>query len=100
MLICGVILRFKHLQHLPNFGKFREQKQKLIQEKLTKIDLLDTSSVEFATRPGNEAKKIYTVQDVIGLALNEIGSYNELDNKQQKVALIDDVRYLLLIVKN
>ncbi|KAE9548824.1 hypothetical protein FO519_007960 [Halicephalobus sp. NKZ332] len=76
--------------HLPNFGKFRDQKQKLVREKLATIDLLDKSSVEFATRPANEAKKVFTVKDVIGEALNEVGSYNELDNKQQKVALIDD----------
>ncbi len=32
-----------------------------------------------------------SLQDVIGRALEMIGAYNDLDNKQQVVALIDDV---------
>ena len=31
------------------------------------------------------------IQDVIGRALDSIGAYNDLDNKQQMVALIDEV---------
>uniref|UniRef100_A0A7E4UTH7 Dihydropyrimidine dehydrogenase [NADP(+)] n=1 Tax=Panagrellus redivivus TaxID=6233 RepID=A0A7E4UTH7_PANRE len=75
---------------LPNFGKFREQKEKIIQQKLAKKDLLDVSSVDFAKRPANTPKAKYTLTDVIGKALPQIGSYGELDNKQQKVAIIDD----------
>lgn len=32
-----------------------------------------------------------SVQELIGLALPMVGTYGELDNKQQKVALIDEV---------
>jgi dihydropyrimidine dehydrogenase (NADP+) len=76
--------------HLPNFGKFRDEKQKIIRESLSKTDLLETTTIDFAKRPANEAKKVYTVKEMIGNSLNTIGSYNELDNKQQKVAVIDD----------
>ena len=35
-------------------------------------------------------------QDLIGGALSRIGAYNDLDNKQQKIALIDEVNHLEL----
>lgn len=76
---------------MPNFGKFRDEKQKIIRDTLSKVDLLETTTIEFAKRPANEATKHFTIQDVIGNGLDKIGAYNELDNKQQKVALIDDV---------
>lgn len=33
-----------------------------------------------------------SVQDIIGISLKHIGSYKQMDNKKQVVALIDDVR--------
>lgn len=33
------------------------------------------------------------IEDVVGSALSKIGTYNDLDNKKQVVALIDDVRF-------
>ena len=45
-----------------------------------------------AMRPALEPiAPIPAVKDIIGKALIHIGSYNELDNKKQVVALIDDV---------
>jgi dihydropyrimidine dehydrogenase (NADP+) len=46
--------------------------------------------VDFAKRPSEAPTKVPTVNEVIGCALEKIGSYNELDNKQQVVALVDD----------
>ena len=41
-------------------------------------------------RPALEPKKpIPTIGDMVGAAVAKIGTYNQLDNKQQKVALID-----------
>lgn len=37
-----------------------------------------------------------SVQDIIGISLKHIGSYKQMDNKKQVVALIDDVRGILL----
>jgi hypothetical protein len=33
------------------------------------------------------------VKDLIGRALNKIGAYNNLNNKEQVVALIDEVNF-------
>jgi dihydropyrimidine dehydrogenase (NADP+) len=76
--------------HIPNFGKFREQKKEIEKKILKSADLLDVSSTEFATRPDNQPEFIPTIKDIIGAALNQVGSYGELDNTKQKVALIDD----------
>jgi len=75
---------------LPMFGRFREQRLTREQNTLVKTNLLEKSSNDFATRPDNVPDKVPKVADVIGKALEEIGSYGELDNKQQRVALIDD----------
>ncbi|KAH8366976.1 hypothetical protein KR200_012090 [Drosophila serrata] len=39
---------------------------------------------------GTTPKAVPRIKDLIGAALERIGPYNKLDNKQQKVALIDD----------
>uniref|UniRef100_A0A1I7YP08 dihydropyrimidine dehydrogenase (NADP(+)) n=1 Tax=Steinernema glaseri TaxID=37863 RepID=A0A1I7YP08_9BILA len=76
--------------HIPNFGKFRAKKSELERKMLQQKDLLSTVDVEFTSRPDNQAEFVPTIKDIIGTALSQIGSYNQLDNKQQKVALIDD----------
>lgn len=76
--------------HLPNFGNFRSEKEKLEREKLMNFDLLEINDTHFASRPDNQPDKIYSIKDVIGKALPRIGPYVTLDNKLQKVALIDD----------
>jgi dihydropyrimidine dehydrogenase (NADP+) len=75
---------------LPHFGKFREKRSEMERELTTHADILDVSSVEFARRPDFKPEKVPTVKEVIGSALDKIGSYNDLDNRQQQVALIDD----------
>lgn len=48
------------------------------------------------TRPAPKPiAPIPTVKDVIGKALRHIGSFRELDNKKQVIALIDDVREMI-----
>lgn len=54
-----------------------------------KIDTNDDTDVG-ATQNGHSTP-VPKVKDVIGRALPHIGAYKGLDNKQQKVALIDDV---------
>jgi len=75
---------------LPNFGKFRTQRRSMEQELIRKADLLDTSSLMFAKRPSDKPAKVPTINEIIGGALDKIGSYNELTNKEQVVALVDD----------
>lgn len=47
---------------------------------------------------GFHPKPAPKVSDIIGKALPYIGTYKSLDNKQQKVALIDDVCCLFLLL--
>ncbi|CAJ0605751.1 unnamed protein product [Cylicocyclus nassatus] len=65
---------------IPNFGNYRKQREKLEQHILTRgpVSMLG----KMTTRPD--------LADVIGEALPRIGPYVTLDNKQQKVAIIDD----------
>ncbi|TKR83247.1 hypothetical protein L596_016870 [Steinernema carpocapsae] len=75
---------------LPNFGRFRAEKSAAERKHLQQKDLLSTVDVEFTSRPDNKPEFVPTIKEVIGSALGAIGSYNELDNQHQKVALIDD----------
>lgn len=38
-----------------------------------------------------ETSKIPLIKQIIGLAIDKIGAYNDLDNKEHVVALIDEV---------
>ncbi|CAJ0935553.1 unnamed protein product, partial [Mesorhabditis belari] len=76
--------------HLPNFGRYREEREKQEQEALSRTNLLETNGLHYASRPDNQPDKVYSVQEVIGVALPRIGPYVTLDNKEQKIAIIDD----------
>ena len=52
--------------------------------------------LEYAKRPGNSASNVPTINEVVGGALQRINNYVNLDNKKQKVAIVDDVRFTLL----
>ncbi|KAG7177054.1 Dihydropyrimidine dehydrogenase [NADP(+)]-like, partial [Homarus americanus] len=73
---------------LANFGSYRYEKEKIVAEYKSQADILEP-------RPehrGIETPKygIPSVQDMVGRALSMVGTYGELDNKQQMVALIDE----------
>ncbi|CAG0923845.1 unnamed protein product, partial [Notodromas monacha] len=76
---------------LPNFGPFKhEREDAVVKIKLTD-DLLGGDKRDASVRPGNlPLVPVPTVQDVIGRSLGNIGSYSDLDNKQQVVAVIND----------
>ncbi|KAK7100969.1 dihydropyrimidine dehydrogenase [NADP(+)]-like [Littorina saxatilis] len=76
-------------QHLPSFGPYVKKREEIIASTKVKADLLagpfDTS------RPPRPSKKVVPkIKDVIGKSLPKITSYEELDNKQQVVALINE----------
>ncbi|XP_032675944.1 dihydropyrimidine dehydrogenase [NADP(+)] [Odontomachus brunneus] len=92
---------FKHqkgkpvsLQHalgknVPYFGEYQKLREKKIAELKASSNPLD--GVVEVTRPAPApTASIPSVKEVIGKALTNIGSYKELDNKKQVVALIDD----------
>ncbi|CAD1479183.1 unnamed protein product, partial [Heterotrigona itama] len=84
-----VVLHHALGKNIPYFGeyqKLREQKIAEIKANSNPFDKIDT------TRPTlKPIAPIPTVKDVIGKALDHIGTYKDLNNKEQVVALIDDV---------
>ncbi|MFH4983836.1 hypothetical protein AB6A40_010545 [Gnathostoma spinigerum] len=76
--------------HLPFFGEYRKVRQKLDKGVIKNHDLLGKDQLSITTRPCYHADTIPTIQEIVGSALIRIGSFNELDNEQQKVAVIND----------
>ncbi|KFM57333.1 Dihydropyrimidine dehydrogenase [NADP(+)], partial [Stegodyphus mimosarum] len=76
---------------LPNFGAFLAQKQAIISEIKANQDLLSEINEPKPNRPPREPQNsIPKVKDVIGRALNKIGTFSDLDITQQMVAVIDE----------
>ncbi|XP_063284409.1 dihydropyrimidine dehydrogenase [NADP(+)] isoform X1 [Pelobates fuscus] len=77
-------------QKLPNFGPFLEKRKRILAENkiaaLTKIADLETSE----RKPFVPKKPIPAVKDVIGRALQYIGSYGQLSIQEHVLALIDE----------
>ncbi|XP_050717874.1 dihydropyrimidine dehydrogenase [NADP(+)]-like [Eriocheir sinensis] len=73
---------------LPNFGPYKEEREKRIAS-LKASRGLSQKDVEprFIDHPED---KIPSIRDVVGQALPMVGAYGDLDNRQQKVALIDE----------
>ena len=73
-------------QDLPHFGEFEKKRLALIAEHKRQSELLTDEAVARidSMRPAPlPTLPIPTVQQVIGQALNKIGNYTDLDNKQQ-----------------
>lgn len=67
-------------------------REKVAAEIREKSSLLDQKLAP--TRPAPKpVGPVPSIKDVIGKSLNHIGTYVQLDNKKQVVALIDDVRF-------
>ena len=81
------------LQVLPNFGPYLNEKEKQISEhKISTGPFTDADIGGIRnTRTPDEVPKI---DQLVGSALSMIGTYNQLNNREQKVALIDEVRLL------
>uniref|UniRef100_A0A915LVD1 Dihydropyrimidine dehydrogenase [NADP(+)] n=1 Tax=Meloidogyne javanica TaxID=6303 RepID=A0A915LVD1_MELJA len=78
--------------HLPALGIFREKRYKLEKDLLVRQngDFIENNEVYVTRRPDNQPKKVPKIKDLIGTALDKVGAYNDLDNSQQVVAVIDD----------
>eukprot|EP00911_Craspedida_sp_UC1_P000022 UC1_evm1s17 len=80
---------------LPNFGDFLKERRALEAKEHKSADLLAEDKVQAALAVSARPAPANTtappsVGDVIGQALPTIGTYGDLDNKQQVVALIDE----------
>ncbi|CAM5161824.1 unnamed protein product [Natator depressus] len=74
---------------LPSFGPYLEQRKKIIAENKIKLKQKTTTVVLPEKKHFIPKKPIPAVKDVIGKALQYIGTYGELNNTEQVVALID-----------
>lgn len=78
---------------MPSFGEFLK-KQHEIKQKYYKSERNDEPGEDpFVKRVLNiaETSKIPKIKEIVGIALDKIGTYNDLNNKEQVVALIDEV---------
>uniref|UniRef100_A0A8W8J4G9 Dihydropyrimidine dehydrogenase [NADP(+)] n=2 Tax=Magallana gigas TaxID=29159 RepID=A0A8W8J4G9_MAGGI len=87
------VLKVKDIigENLPSFGPYLAKRQELKDRLYKEKDLLSEENMPEPQRPANAPKKpIPRVKDVIGLALSRIGTYGDLNNQEQVVALIDE----------
>ncbi|XP_052776555.1 dihydropyrimidine dehydrogenase [NADP(+)]-like isoform X2 [Mya arenaria] len=76
---------------LPSFGPYQEKRTAIVDAHYRKADLLAEENKPAAIRPPLQpGKQVPSVKDVIGRALDMIGSYGDLNNREQVVALIDE----------
>jgi len=73
---------------LPSFGPYAKERAEVIAEQKMTADLLDRPLE--VNRPASKLKSLPPkVAEVIGKALDKIGQYSDLDNREHVVALID-----------
>lgn len=82
-------------QNVPYFGEYQILREQKIAEIKANSNPLD-KPIEITRPITKPIAPIPTIKDVIGKALNYIGTYKDLNNKEQVVALIDDVRFLII----
>ncbi|KAM9008251.1 dihydropyrimidine dehydrogenase [NADP(+)] isoform 2-T2 [Ara ararauna] len=75
---------------LPSFGPYLEQRKKIIAENKLKLKEQSVAAVLPQKKHFIPKKPIPAIKDVIGKALQYIGTYGELCNTEQVVALIDE----------
>jgi hypothetical protein len=78
-------------QKWPYFGSYQSIREKKISELKKQMDLLAEELKPPPRSYCKPAKPVPAIKDVIGQSLPMIGPYKRLDNKQQVVAVIDDV---------
>lgn len=80
-------VRAKQGTGLPHFGPY-EDKNKALRKSVWLAKDLQSPAPKPAPAPA--PAKVFTLGEVLGTALPRIGCYNDLDNKQQVVALVDE----------
>jgi len=78
-------------QHLPNFGNYKKIREEKVAEHKRNDDLLAEPYQPKPQRPANvPSKPVPPIRAIIAAAVERIGAYGDLDNKQQVVAMIDE----------
>jgi len=78
----------KKATSLPNFGPYREQREKVAASVRKKCGPPKPEELE-KRREALQSRGISSIGELVGIALPMIGAYGQLDNLQQKVAEID-----------
>lgn len=78
-------------QKWPYFGSYQSVREEKISELKKQMDLLAEDLKPPPRSYCEPTKPFPAINDIIGRSLPLIGPYKRLDNKQQVVALIDDV---------
>eukprot|EP01117_Protostelium_nocturnum_P020930 TRINITY_DN976_c0_g1_i1.p1 TRINITY_DN976_c0_g1~~TRINITY_DN976_c0_g1_i1.p1 ORF type:complete len:1015 (+),score=397.43 TRINITY_DN976_c0_g1_i1:95-3139(+) len=74
---------------LPRFGNFMKQRQELIKKEHQEGKNVEKELPSKEEKP-SPSVPVPTVKDQVGKAVSRIGTYNQLDQKQQAVALVDE----------
>eukprot|EP01135_Chromosphaera_perkinsii_P007593 Nk52_evm49s914 gene=Nk52_evmTU49s914 len=74
---------------LPNFGPFLEQKRSIIAELKKGENILCHGKEKFRPAP-SPSSPVPTVSEIIGKAVQRVGNYNDLNNKEHVVALVNE----------
>lgn len=84
-----VVLQHALGKNIPYFGEYQKLREQKIAEIKANLNPLD-KTVDITRPTLKPIGPIPTIKDVIGKALDHIGTYKDLNNKEQVVALIDD----------
>merc|ERR1712137_266376 len=78
-------------QHLPRFGQFKQQRAAIRKEYAEANDVLEVNEKQTPSRLERElTSEIPSIAGQLGRALDRIGNYGDLNNKEQVVALVDE----------
>ena len=81
----------KEGRQLPRFGDFKHERAAIRKAYAEATDVLEVNAAQVAPKlPKDLVLPVPTIADQLGRALDRIGSYNELNNKEQAVALVDE----------
>lgn len=87
---------------MAHFGPYNKKREEQLHNIRLKSDLLSDNKVDNMLPNNNITNghvNVPRIQDVMGEALPRIGTYKNLDNTKQVVALIDDVSLFLIDIK-
>ena len=79
------------MKHLPGFGEFQQKQDEIKRNYYANSPTPEETDHNKNVVNYDKTRKVQTVKDVIGVALSKIGTYNDLNNKEQVVAIIDEV---------
>ncbi|XP_017767317.1 PREDICTED: dihydropyrimidine dehydrogenase [NADP(+)] [Eufriesea mexicana] len=84
-----IVLQHALGKNVPYFGEYQILREQKIAEIKVNSNPLD-KPIEITRPISKPVAPIPTIKDVVGKALNYIGTFKDLNNKEQVIALIDD----------